>query len=151
MKRREEMHEERMETQRIKADVGTADAVLREQEQSRIREKRREQLTHYIAEGCSVSEIAQLMRIVTARVYQLCEEFGLTPPRAQSIRERHSGGGKAGWPDWKVEKLKKLHAEGLNDSQIAERMGVAPRTLTFKRQDLGLPANGTTEVLGGVW
>lgn len=39
--------------------------------------------------------------------------------------------------------LRRLHAEGLGDAEIAQRLGVAHRTLARRRSNLGLAPNHT--------
>lgn len=40
--------------------------------------------------------------------------------------------------------LRKLHAKGLNDYQIAERLNISQSWVCTKRQQLGLPINPAT-------
>jgi hypothetical protein len=42
------------------------------------------------------------------------------------------------WPDERSAALRRLVRQGLNDREIAERLGVTPRAVNGKRQRLGL-------------
>lgn len=71
------------------------------------------------------------------------------PPSPWELAERDARGyamiGRRGRvPGVCDDVLRRLHAEGLTDRAIAERIGITPRALGARMRRLGLPANGRT-------
>lgn len=75
---------------------------------------------------------------------QVAAELGIPQATVRSIRRRLGLRGTAlpkersGWEA----RLRKWHAEGLSDPEIAERSGWTIRTIQQRRSQLRLPANG---------
>lgn len=86
------------------------------------------------AKGRNDSEIARELDVWPSTVTRIRNRLGL-PRRDEEDRAGHKAFDPA--------KARRLHREGLNDREIAERLDVARTTINRWRRLAGLPRNGT--------
>ena len=87
----------------------------------------------------------ELVRALAAEGYSQTTAaimLGVTRERIRQIANRDGIEFLSGKKDWGArDQIAALHAEGLTDREIAERMGREPATIWLMREDIGLPRN----------